>query len=104
MDWKQVEARWKQAKRRIKTKWVRLTDEDLETIGGRRERLERKIQERYGFASSYVRKEIDDWVRWQGPVDRRRRKTKLASNRMRRCQRTGTDPSETAISMLQIRR
>ena len=60
MDWNQVEARWKQARGKIKEKWVRLTDEDLEAIGGRRALLERKIQERYGFATDYVRKEIED--------------------------------------------
>jgi uncharacterized protein YjbJ (UPF0337 family) len=80
MDWNQVEARWKQARAKIKEKWVRLTDEDLEFIEGRRERLERKIQERYGFAADHVRKEIEDWVRWQIPSSRNRTsKTRLAS-------------------------
>ena len=78
MDWSHVEARWKQARGNIKDKWVRLTDEDLEIIDGRRERLERKIQERYGFATEHVRKEVEDWVRWQLPVSNRTSKTRLA--------------------------
>ena len=45
----------------------KLTDEDLDLIGGRRDRLEIKIDQRYGFAPSHVSKEIDDWVRWQAP-------------------------------------
>ena len=105
MDWSQVEARWKQAKGKIKQKWGRLTDEDLEVIRGRREPLERKIQQRYGFAPDHVRKEIEDWARWQLPISPQRRnwKTKLASVSRRRGQRNGrpTNSGVTAISMRQ---
>ena len=98
MDWSQVEARWRQARGKIKEKWVRLTDEDLEAVEGRRERLERKIQERYGFAADHVRKEIEDWVRWQLPISsrRRNRKSNLAALSMRRQQRR-TDWSVTTL-------
>jgi uncharacterized protein YjbJ (UPF0337 family) len=105
MDWNQVEARWKQARGKIKEKWVRLTDEDLEVIEGRRERLERKIQERYGFAPDHVRKEIEDWVRWQLPVSPRNRtsKTKLASVSPRRQRNLDSDGGLTTISPPQFR-
>ena len=82
MDWDSIEGMWKQAKRKVKEKWGKLTDDDLDVIGGRRDRLECKIQQRYGFAIDHVRKEVDDWVRWQGPVSSRHRdrtrKTQLA--------------------------
>ena len=42
-----------------------LTAGDLDFIDGRRDLLESLIQQRYGFAPDYVRKEIDDWFRWQ---------------------------------------
>jgi hypothetical protein len=44
---------------------VKLSDEDLDDINGRRDRLEETIQVRYGFASDYVHKEVEDWLRWQ---------------------------------------
>jgi uncharacterized protein YjbJ (UPF0337 family) len=71
---------WKQAKGTIKEKWGKLTDDDLDVIEGRRDRLEGKIQQRYGFAIDHIRKEVDDWVRWQVPPTRRgsTRKTPLA--------------------------
>ena len=82
MDWDSIEGMWKQAKSKVREKWDKLTDEDLDVIEGRRDRLEGKIQQRYGFAIDHVRKEVDDWVRWQVPVSRRRRdrsrKTQLA--------------------------
>ena len=37
----------------------------LELIAGRRERLEAKIRHLYGFSPEHVRKEVDDWLRWQ---------------------------------------
>jgi len=65
MDWSSLERNWKQFRCDIKQKWVKLSDEDLDTINGRRDRLEETIQARYGFAADYIHKEIDDWLRWQ---------------------------------------
>jgi uncharacterized protein YjbJ (UPF0337 family) len=79
MDWDHVERIWKQAKDKVQEKWGKLTDDDLELIGGRRDRLEGKIQQRYGFAPNHVRKEVDDWVRWQVPVPERRSRTARSS-------------------------
>jgi len=76
MDWDHVERIWKQAKGKVQEKWGKLTDEDLKLIGGRRDRLEGKIQQRYGFAPDHVRKEVDDWARWQVPAHRRSRSHK----------------------------
>ena len=59
------ERNWKQAKGKIQEKWDKLTDDDLKFIDGRRDRLEDRIQPRYGFSPDHVRKEVDDWVRWQ---------------------------------------
>ncbi len=63
MDWNQVEGNWKQVKGNVKKQWGKLTDSDLTVIDGRREQLEGKIQERYGYTKDRVRKEIDDWYR-----------------------------------------
>ena len=99
MDWNLVKARWKQARGKVKEKWVRLTDEDLNIIQGRRERLERKIHERYGFASDHVSKEIEDWVRCHltASPQRSRRTTKLPLPKIRR--RSVAEGTVTAISL-----
>ena len=73
MNWDHVERMWKQTKGKVKEKWNKLTDDDLKFIDGRRDRLEDKIQQRYGFAPNHVCKEVDDWVRWQTPVSSQRR-------------------------------
>jgi uncharacterized protein YjbJ (UPF0337 family) len=61
MDWNRVEGNWKQVKGKVKEQWGKLTDDDLNVIGGRRDQLEGKIQERYGIAKDQARKDIDDW-------------------------------------------
>ena len=63
MDWTRVEGNWKQMKGRVKERWGELTDDDLTTIAGRRDRLEGMIQERYGYAKARARREIEDWYR-----------------------------------------
>lgn len=73
MDWTQVSRMWEQTKSKIQRKWEKLTDDDLELIDGRRDRLEGKIRQLYGFAPDHVRKEVDDWVRWQALVSSRNR-------------------------------
>ena len=63
MDWNRVEGNWKQLKEKKKKKWGKLTDDDLNVIEGRREQLEGKLQQRYGFAKDQIRKDVDDWFR-----------------------------------------
>jgi uncharacterized protein YjbJ (UPF0337 family) len=61
MDWNRIEGNWKQFKGNVREKWGKLTDDDLNVIGGRRDQLEGKLQERYGLAKDQARKDVDDW-------------------------------------------
>lgn len=65
MDWQQIEENWARFKLAIREKWGKLSEDDLEAIAGRRKRLEDTLHQRYGFAPDHVRKEVDDWLRWQ---------------------------------------
>ena len=60
-----AKSRRKQVKGKVKEKWGKLTDDDLNVINGRRDQLEGKIQERYGYAKDQTRKDIDDWYSTQ---------------------------------------
>jgi uncharacterized protein YjbJ (UPF0337 family) len=73
MDWNHAERNWEQVKPKVKQKWGRLTEEDLRLINGRRELLESKIQQRYGFAIDHIRNDIENWLRWQASARYRRR-------------------------------
>ena len=63
MNWDQVEGKWKQLKGSAKTRWGKLTDDDLDTIAGQREQLIGRIQERYGIAKDEAQRQVDEWHR-----------------------------------------
>jgi uncharacterized protein YjbJ (UPF0337 family) len=62
MNRDQIEGKWKQLAGSVKAKWGDLTDDELTEIAGNREKLEGKIQERYGKTREEARKEVDDWM------------------------------------------
>jgi uncharacterized protein YjbJ (UPF0337 family) len=62
MDWNRVEGNWKQFAGKVKEQWGQLTDDDLKVINGRRDQLEGKLQERYGYNKDQIRKHVDDWL------------------------------------------
>jgi uncharacterized protein YjbJ (UPF0337 family) len=61
MDWDRVEGNWKQFKGKVKAKWGELTEDDLTQINGKREQLEGKLQERYGYTKDQARQKLDEW-------------------------------------------
>jgi uncharacterized protein YjbJ (UPF0337 family) len=61
MNWDQVEGKWKQVKGGVKERWGKLTDDDLDTIAGRRDQLVGKLQERYGITREQAEREIETW-------------------------------------------
>jgi uncharacterized protein YjbJ (UPF0337 family) len=63
MNWDQIEGKWKQYAGEIKTKWGKLTDDDLTVIRGKRDQLAGKIQERYGIAKDQAESQIDEFTR-----------------------------------------
>jgi uncharacterized protein YjbJ (UPF0337 family) len=62
MNWDYVQGNWKQFRGRVKEKWGKLTDDDLDRIEGLRERLEGALQARYGKAREAVKEEVDLWM------------------------------------------
>jgi uncharacterized protein YjbJ (UPF0337 family) len=65
MDWNIVEGNWPRVRTRIKDYWGHLTDEDLDKIAGKREKLEGKLRERYGLSREFIRWDVDDWLKGQ---------------------------------------
>lgn len=57
-DW--LEGNWKQARGKVRERWGKLTDDELDVIAGRRDQLIGRIQELYGNTRDEVAREIDD--------------------------------------------
>jgi uncharacterized protein YjbJ (UPF0337 family) len=62
MNWDQVEGSWKQYKGNVMSKWGKLTNDDVESINGKRTALLGLIQSRYGRAKDQADFEIDKWI------------------------------------------
>ena len=63
MNKDQWQGKWKQLTGEVKAQWGKLTDDDLDQIAGNRERLEGKIQERYGVEREEARRQLEDFER-----------------------------------------
>ena len=63
MNWDQIQGNWMLFKTSARNNWVKLTDEDLTRIGGRRDELVKSLQARYGFAKNEAEREIDAWMK-----------------------------------------
>jgi uncharacterized protein YjbJ (UPF0337 family) len=53
------EGRWKQMRGELRSWWGKLTDDDFEKIGGKRDRLVGALQEKYGYTREAAQQEID---------------------------------------------
>ena len=62
MNWDQVAGDWKQMQARIKSKWAKLTDEDLTNLAAKKDLLVGKIQERYGILKDEAERQLDEWI------------------------------------------
>jgi len=58
-----VEGKWKQMKGSLKSRWGKLTNDDLDVIEGQKDQLVGRIQERYGIAKDEAQKQVDEWNR-----------------------------------------
>jgi uncharacterized protein YjbJ (UPF0337 family) len=63
MNWDVAKGNWKQMKGQIRQKWGKLTDDDLELIGGKKDELVGRLQERYGYEKDEAEREADSFVR-----------------------------------------
>jgi len=63
MNWDQVEGMWKQLSGSAREHWGKLTHDDWQVIGGKKDQLVGRIQERYGIAKAEAEKQADEWSR-----------------------------------------
>ena len=62
MNWDVIEGKWDQLKGDIRSKWGKLTDDDLTHIGGKKDTFVGKLQERYGIMKDAAERQIDEWM------------------------------------------
>lgn len=57
-----MKGKWAQLKGSVRTEWGKLTDDDVAVIGGEKDKLLGKLQERYGYAKDHAEKAVDAWI------------------------------------------
>ena len=62
MNWTQIEGRWKELKGDVRTKWAKLTDDDVEMVGGKKDKLLGRLEQLYGRKREDLETEVDQWL------------------------------------------
>lgn len=65
-----MKGKWQQFKGRAKTKWAKLTDDDLKQIEGNLDVAAGRLQERYGYAQEQAEREWNEFCRTCEAEDR----------------------------------
>jgi len=65
MNSDELQGKWNQLKGSVREKFGKLTDDDLQVIGGKKDQFVGKLQERYGMARAQAEKELDTWLKTQ---------------------------------------
>lgn len=60
MNWDIVEGNWDQLKGAVKEKWGDLTDDEIQQMEGRRDKMAGKLQEKYGWTKEQAERELTD--------------------------------------------
>ncbi len=61
MNWDRIEGNWKKVKGAVREQWRRLSDDRLERIAGKRDRLVGGTQESYGIAREDAERQVMTW-------------------------------------------
>lgn len=61
MEWKQIESDWSKLKSDAKSRWGKLTEADLNSVGGRRDDLVGKVQQHYSLSKDNATKQVTEW-------------------------------------------
>jgi uncharacterized protein YjbJ (UPF0337 family) len=57
-----LRGRWNELKGDIRTRWGKLTDDDVMQVQGQAEKLIGMLQQRYGYKREQAEKEINDFL------------------------------------------
>ena len=61
MNWDTIKGDWKNFKGKIRDRWGRFTDDELDQVQGRREQFEGLLQKKYGMARDEAQRQLDEF-------------------------------------------
>lgn len=57
-----LEGKWKQLRGEIRQRWGEFTDDELDQIAGKRDKLAGLLQEKYGYSQMEAEQQIQDFL------------------------------------------
>ena len=72
MNQLEFQVHWKERRGQIRLRWHKLSDNDIDRVGGRFTHFTRLLQRKYAFTPAQADAEIDLWLQKRPAVDRRR--------------------------------
>lgn len=66
MNWNIIEGKWDVFSGKVRSRWAKLTDDDISNIAAKRDVLIGKIQERYGVLKDDAEAQVDEWLKTAG--------------------------------------
>jgi uncharacterized protein YjbJ (UPF0337 family) len=63
MNWDRISGNWTQWKGRVRERWGKLTDDELDVVAGRRDELAGRIQQVYGLTRDEADRQLRNWER-----------------------------------------
>jgi uncharacterized protein YjbJ (UPF0337 family) len=61
MDWDIVKANWERLRGKVKERWGRLSDDQLDLVSGNRNQLVDEIRQSYGIGKDVAERQVRDW-------------------------------------------
>lgn len=62
LDWERIEGDWAYFKAKVRQRWGRISPDELDAIGGRRDRLAQCIRELYGISQGAAEMQLESWL------------------------------------------
>ena len=63
MNWNTIAGNWQEVRGKVRSKWGKLTDDDMELVAGKKDQLVGVLRQRYGYEQDRAEREVDDWAR-----------------------------------------
>lgn len=63
MNMESMKSNWNEMKTKIRTKWNKLTDSDVDSFNGDPDRIPTGLQSRYGYSKDQADREYSEWKR-----------------------------------------
>jgi uncharacterized protein YjbJ (UPF0337 family) len=68
MESNEMAGKWQQLKGEVRSRWGKLTDDDVERIAGNKDKLIGALQERYGYVWDEARQMVDRYLDENGDL------------------------------------